>query len=333
MQAVASRNDWPLRMPSRSRHSRSRSPQPPAARTPPDPSAAPNLYELERFTHADLQRWQVASERLDRLHRELYFGFESQRRGIRAQLLESLSVSPASELDISGWVRIVDYRYCLEPLSPAGSLRGIGGRFNVGDDLRSAGFDSWPALYLAENAETAYREKFQCPAGSLHKGLSPEELALQIEGGFSVAIVKGRIQSVLDTSDLRSLQPFCDLIRRFALPANVRELAAQLRIGRPYSVRTPYQLQRALHSPTWRTVPTQFDIPSNSQVFGGLTKDAGYEAILFRSSKHSGRCLALFPDRLMASDSYVELSGAYPAQVDVPRLDRASWPAFKGKLQ
>lgn len=280
-----------------------------------------------------MQRWQVASARLDRLHRELYFGFESQRRGIRAQLLEALSANPAPELDLSSWVRIVDYRYCLEPLSPAGSLRGIGGRFNVGGDLRYAGFDSWPALYLAENTETAYREKFQCPAGSLHAGLSPEELALQVKDGFTVAFVKGCIQSVLDTSDSRSLQPFCDLIGRFALPANVRELAAQLRIGRLYSVKTPSQLQRVLHSPTWRTVPTQFDIPANSQVFGGLAKDAGYEAILFRSAKHSGRCLALFPDTLNASGSYVELSGEYPAQVDVARLDRASWQAFKGRLQ
>lgn len=37
----------------------------------------------------------------------------------------------------------------------------------------------WPALYLAEDFETAFREKFQMARSDTVDGLTPEELALE----------------------------------------------------------------------------------------------------------------------------------------------------------
>jgi hypothetical protein len=70
-----------------------------------------------------------------------------------------------------------DYRWTLHPLSAAGSLTSIGGRFNAGAEIDSRTFDPWPSLYLASDHATAYREKFQIEAGQTVDGLSPEELA------------------------------------------------------------------------------------------------------------------------------------------------------------
>jgi hypothetical protein len=56
--------------------------------------------------------------------------------------------------------RIVDYRYSLDPLSTAGSVRNDGGRFNIGAALSPGAFTAFPALYVAEDYPTAFLERF-----------------------------------------------------------------------------------------------------------------------------------------------------------------------------
>ena len=252
--------------------------------------------------------------------------------GARPRLLASLRVKPAAPLELSGWIRIVDYRYCLMPLSPAGSLRGIGARFNIGADLRASGFNPWPALYLAENFETAFREKFQIAADATISGLTPAELALQLPGGFTVMSIRGRLDSVLDLGDAQAIKPFCDEIARFTMPRKVRELARLLNASQPQLIRNPRLLQKAVLSPKWRAIPTQFDLLAPSQIFGGLAKDSGYEAIVYSSARNHQRCAVIFPDNLVESESYVELAGDYPPEVEVPRLDRTTWPRVQQNL-
>ena len=81
----------------------------------------------------------------------------------------------------------------------------------------------------------------------------------------------------------------------------------------------------------WRAWPLQFDVPSNSQVLGRLLRDAGYEAVLYPSSKGPMQCLAVFPENLHASDSFLELSGAYPEVVTGRRLDATTVDAHLAK--
>ena len=39
-----------------------------------------------------------------------------------------------------------------------------------------------------------------------------------------------------------------------------------------------------------------------------FVKQAGFEGIIYPSTKGEGECIALFPDQLEGSDSYLELS-------------------------
>ena len=137
------------------------------------------LHELERFTHADVQRWQQVSRDLDELNASLFFGLEPARRRLRSRLREALIQAGGVPLRLEQWVRVVTYQYSLEPLSCAGSLQAIGGRFNAGHELDDNTLNPWPALYLAEDFETAFREKFQLSSTDLTAGLSPNELALE----------------------------------------------------------------------------------------------------------------------------------------------------------
>jgi hypothetical protein len=212
------------------------------------------------------------------------------------------------------------------PLSAAGSLRDIGARFNVGQDLATAaGIASWPALYIAQNLETAYREKNQLPASAKIAGLTPEELALKDGGSFLVAFVRGEISSVLDLSDRDAIKPFCQRIASFDLSRRASSLARSLGAKPPQLIRTAAMLQRAALSPKWRVIPMQFEVPAPSQVFGELVQSAGYEAMTYQSSQGGGQCVVVFPPRFADSASFVELLPGYPHEVTTPRLDHDTW--------
>jgi len=116
---------------------RNRRPQPPDSHRSPrtgEPDL-PSLIELERFTQASLRHWLAAKTNLDALQRTLYFELEALRQRNQAPLLDALRSQVLSSFSFEGWSRIVDYRYGLRPLSLAGSLKGDGGRFNIGGDL------------------------------------------------------------------------------------------------------------------------------------------------------------------------------------------------------
>jgi len=148
----------------------------PAARS--IPQAPIGIRELDRFSNASIDQWNAISSDLDELEANLYFALEPERRRLRPQLLGALQLQQSKPLLMQGWVRIVDYQYTNMPLSSAGSLTGFGARFNAGMDLDPGTLKPWPALYLAEDYETAYREKFQIKSSQTIEGLKPEELAL-----------------------------------------------------------------------------------------------------------------------------------------------------------
>jgi hypothetical protein len=306
------------------RKGRRRRPIPPPPRKVPDPAAPPSLHELDTFCLADIERWQSSSERLDELHQELHHGLEAQRVRRRAELLEALRAKAAPPIDLSRWHRIVEYQYCLAPLSAHGSTVRYGGRFNIGAEVGSGAFGSFPALYLAEKLDTAFREFYQIDASSAADGLTREDFALKRPGSFLSAEVDGHLDLVFDVGDVAALRPFASLIATFTMPPRVPLLARRLRIANAGLIRSAAQLQRTALIKNWRAWPVQFDVPANSQVLGRMLCDAGFEAILYPSAKNGRRCMAVFPTNLRHSASFVALSGVYPLEVTVSRLDAAS---------
>lgn len=292
----------------------------------------PNLLELDRFSEADLERWNKLSKDLDELSAVLYSGLEPQRQRYHEDLIEALRSVPSNPLDFTGWVRLVTLRYTDTPLAATGSLKGWGGRFNVGADVDNTMRAPWPALYIASTHETAYREKFGMAKGDRLDGLSAEELALQQDGSYAAIRLDGHLSEVFDLGQSGALEPVCKVLRKISLPAEAVKLRARLKIPRQQvaMIRSADRLMHEVMVANWRTLPAQFGNPAVSQTLAGLILDAGYEAVRYPSTKGEGECVAVFPHRLASEESFVELADAAPASVQFTRLDLGTADALCG---
>ena len=114
------------------------------------------------------------------------------------------------------------------PKPAAGSLRSFGGRFNVGVDLDEGTLLPWPALYVAEDYETAYRERFAAPPSEQSSGLGPDELALAVRESFSVVRISGQIDNVLDLRTSTAPDAVAKLYRRIDMPERAKTLHKRL---------------------------------------------------------------------------------------------------------
>ena len=282
----------------------------------------PSLVELERFSEANLKAWMQAGTKLQALYAAFYFELEPKRQKDGQRLLDALRSRATQDFLFENWSRVVDYRYSDDPLSMAGSIRGIGGRFNLGEEISPGTITSFPALYLAEDAETAYRERFGAPTNPT-SGLAGTELALRSNTSFAQVQIRGQLDFILDVGDLGALQPFVDVIRGYEVPKTVRLAARSLAMRRPpWMIRSATMLQRQLLHVDWRAWPMQFSVPSNSQVFGRLASAAGLHGVLYPSTKNAGkRCLVLFPKNWIGSGSFIELADLAPASVSRTRVD------------
>jgi hypothetical protein len=297
-------------------------PQPPKSGEIASKATSPlNLLTLDRFSEADLSTWERISGNLDELSRVLFFSLEPERLRRQQELIDALNEKPSDPIEFQGWVRVVDTRWTLSPLSAIGSLKSIGGRFNIGQDISAGARHPFPALYLAQDFATGYRERFQLAQDARVSGLTPEELAL----GASVSSyrIRGRIGSVFDASNLNSLSPVARVLARFKVPAEAISLGKQLGLNVPkMMVRDVNALYNALLQVNWRMWPTQYELPAPSQIFGDLVRLAGYEAISYGSTKsQGGRCLAVLSANLGSSSSFVELMDPADPQIRNTRLD------------
>jgi hypothetical protein len=312
---------------------RSGKPTPPAPRgaaagTPPNKG----ILELDRFSKESLESWSELSADLDELQDILYFNIEPERRRHRPELLKALHGTQAAHLQLQNWVRIVDYQWTLYPLSAAGSLTGIGGRFNAGTEIDSQTFSPWPSLYLASDHATAYREKFQIEAGQMVEGLSPEELSLSHGKSHTTIVLNGKLSRVFHLTPA-TLGPVARVFGKIKMPDRAERIKKKLKFA-PNDLRmmtTGKQLHDAAAVHNWRVLPIQFGLPSPSQILSELIRAADFEAIAYQSSKSGGTCLAIFLDRL-APGSFVELSGTPPGGV-IARLDETTAEELAGWAQ
>lgn len=314
----------------RGRH-KSKAPVPRASSAIPPGESPLNLLTLDRFSEADLDAWLSLSANLDELARILYFAVEPERIRRRGELIDALNEKPSAPADFDGWVRVVDTRWTLGPLSSIGSLRTYGGRFNIGRDVTSSNRSPFPALYVGENFETAYRERFQIERGESAGGLTPEELALG--ASTSNYRVRGHVERVFDASNLGSLSPIARVLARFKMPAEAIAIAKLLKMRKASDmmVRDATSLRTALQVSNWRVWPVQYELPAPSQIFGDLVRAAGYEAIRYRSTKsRSGYCLAVLSGNLGSDSTFVELVDPAAPEVQYTRLDLSTSEQLAG---
>lgn len=301
-------------------------PAPPRRSAPRQPDyGLPPLGVLEEFTQGSLAKWREAGRNLDQLSEQLFFGLEAHRSRSSGELVDAVRAAASGPRTFNGWCRLVDYQYTNQPLSMAGSLKGDGGRFNIGAALNPATYTPFPALYAAEDFATAYRERFAIGPEQSIGGLTAGELALRRSSSFSQVALDIHVESVIDVGDLACLKAVAAILGRIQMPASIGKLARRLGLRLPWLVRTASGLQRQLLHPDWRANPVQYGLPANSQIFGRLCVAAGVHAILYPSVRHAGRqCIALFPQNWRETSSRVEMVGPCPPEVAVQRVDGAT---------
>lgn len=309
---------------------RNKRPAPPqprgaAAGTP----SAKGILELDRFSEESIQRWKELSADLDELQDVLYFHLEPERRRRRSELIKALQKIPPTPLRLDNWVRIVDYKWTLHPLSAAGSLTFIGGRYNAGIETDGSGLQPWPALYVAEDYATAFREKFQIEHGAIREGLSAEELSLNGGNSHTTVVLSGNLSGVFNFTPA-NLTPVAAELAKMKMPERAERIKRKLKI-KPDDLRmlrSGKQLYDVAAVHNWRVIPIQFGLPSPSQILAELIRAAGFEAIAYQSSKGAGTCLAIFVDRL-AQGSFLQLHGESPEGA-ITRLDEATADELSG---
>ena len=299
--------------------------KPPRRGKPADPRAG---VELERFTDADLRTWKRQAENLERYHVQLFFHLEGQRALRHEDLCDALRQSPPANIVVDRWARIIDYKYSLQPLSAAGSLVR-GGRFNIGSDLDPGKYPSFPALYLAADYDTAYAERFGQRPSPLGQ-LEGHEYALRSTDSFTSVSVNGQLHNLFDLQNARNLRKFADIISEFDLPKELRDLARSAHINGPLLVKSAGQLMTSLLAHNWRLYPSQYEIPANPQVFGRIVVDAGFDGIVYASTKGPKACAALFPTNFSGSESHVELADEAPPGTTHATLNQETWREIAG---
>ncbi len=255
----------------------------------------------------------------------MFFGLESRRSRLSAQLIDAIRKASTAPREFRTWARLVDYQYSNRPLSVIGSLKGDGGRFNIGGALNPAAYTPFPALYVAEDFPTAFRERFGVEQSATGSALTANELVLRKGTSFSHVELNVSVETLIDVGDLVALRAVSDILSRIQMPPQVGPLARRLRLRAPGLIRSAASLQRALLHTNWRVDPVQYGLPSNSQIFGRMCVAAGIHGILYPSVRNSDRhCLALFPQNWRGSTSMVEIAGPHPIEVSVARLDGSS---------
>ncbi len=273
----------------------------------------PQVLESGRIQ--DIPRNREIAERHIQYHWRYYSELAQQREQVLDELLLSFNEMACGPFEIENWHRIVRYKYGLTPFSAIGSVRNCGGRFNLGSI--NSQLSTFPALYLAEDMDTARFEAF----GQGEGRLDPESLALTNPESLVQFAFNGLVCRFIDLRDHKKLQPMVDIIKQFGLSASLRKQSKVVEGVEPAIVSTSKALADTLLDSNWRERPMIYDIPANSQIFGHLAYQAGIEGILYPSKFNGKLCLALFPENFNNTDSFLTLVGE-PPDSDIPiKLD------------
>lgn len=276
---------------------------------------------MEETTLAELRENKARTEAVLQFYWEHYAELAFERQKTHTELLASLRNSCLLNFEFKHWQRAVKYKYCLHPLSTVGSLSDPGGRFNIGD--LNPDVPQFPALYLAEDKETALQEVLGQPA--VDSRLDSMELALTNKQSISLISLSGRLDRVFDLREAGALGEFVNIIKHFKFSKELAAAAAALGLAKPQTLRDVEAVWESLLAADWRNQPALFDVPANPQIFGSLLYQAGIEGVVYPSKLNGKACLAMFPRRFAQSNSYVELDDEVPHPCVPKRVDETNW--------
>ena len=257
---------------------------------------------------------------LNDYHNTIYTALHLQRKKRMDAILEALQQSGPIDIPIKRWARNVTYQYALAPLSAAGSLVGIGGRFNIGSGIDPQEFPPFPALYVADSPETAIKEAYGMPK-SQQDGFSPHELALVKEKSSATVMFNGHLENLFDLRKPSALIPVMKVFKKIKIHEPIHRRIRQLGLNTTVAAKDHKQLWDVIMGPDWRFMPAQYDIPANCQIFAQLLVRAGFEGVVYKSIKTGGLSVALFLGQFKNTTSWLELADTPPPECKVKRLD------------
>ncbi len=157
--------------------------------------------------------------------------------------------------------------------------------------------------------------------------LTAAEMALVNPSSETIVSISGQLDTVFDLTQANNLIGFVELIKHFTLsdellffPKTKKLIIPKLEI-----INTPQLLLESLLDPKWRLLPSNYDVPSNSQIFGHLIYQAGIEGIIYPSKFTNELCLIIFPHNFPGTDSYLLMDDEAPHENVPKRIDSNNW--------
>lgn len=253
--------------------------------------------------------------RLEKLDKE-YFAFwedywvflSREREKLIDDIKDSIFGARSGALEIQKLSRIVEGLYGHDPLCTVGSLKAPGGRFNFGQI--SSSIISFHALYLAENYQTAFCEKYiYRDDEKLADGLTPTDLHFEEPNTNVHCKVNIYLENYLDLRNQGTLIEFLSVISKIEPSEELQAKAFKLKMGRLSTAKTEEKLLKNVFESNYKQWGTWFDQPSNSQWIGHYAKLAGLQAIAYPSCRNtSGYNLAVFTENFENTDAYIEIT-------------------------
>jgi hypothetical protein len=155
--------------------------------------------------------------------------------------------------------------------------------------------------------ETGLREMQGLTREDSRAGLTASELNLCAANGVAWIAVSGETYNIFDLTHARNLELFADVIANFKVSKAVRDAEKKLAALPLRLIATATELRDSFMLESWREFPSMLNTPANSQLFGHLLCLAGFEGVLFSSTRTGNRNLALFTRQLKNSASVVRV--------------------------
>ena len=226
------------------------------------------FFLLDSINPHAIKTWIKRHQKIIDYTAQHYAFFASRRSQGMEELKQSLLDEQKEFLLDKNWKRIVSQQFSNAPLSTTGSVLSFpGGRFNIGK-IDTERFPQFPALYIAEDTETAYLECMGISRSEQIEGLSAMELAAA--GNFSHFNIIGKLTRVLDLTKKETLANFYEIIKDIQLPIYFRREANQLHINPCLPVNSLNQLYETITIENWRFAPMQLDTPQTRKLLDKL---------------------------------------------------------------
>ncbi|MDE0119137.1 MAG: RES domain-containing protein [Bdellovibrionales bacterium] len=273
------------------------------------------------------------NRRIYKKHYDYYWGEYSELAKQRLDHWEEIKKSLLSEaIDdyrLKKRFRAVKWRYSNHPLCTVGSLKDpVGGRFNIGN-MNPDLVPRFSALYIAQDKETAEQELL-LPKG--HPKLSPFDFSLTDSSSISIVAVQGILDTVFDIRGDTKLKGIIKILSQFKFSPALKKLGSSLKIDRKI-VKTRKQMYDSISEIKWRNKPMDFDVPSNSQIFGQMVRAAGISGILYKSNITQKECLVIFPTNFKNSSSFIELIDKPPNDKIPTKIDNSNFNICETEIE